>query len=131
MKETTGTQLDARLVKNELEAFLLYVNENMITKIVERTNDQTLKVYKKINTDKFLFGYRDTNKEEIKCLFGLLYFRGLYHDTKQPRKEFSYDTLSAKKMNRATTAAQNMKFFIKDFFSKCDQIRRKLRIWSH
>ena len=24
-----------------------------------------------------------------------------------------------------------MKFFIKDFFSKCEQIRRKLRIWSH
>ena len=23
-----------------------------------------------------------------------------------------------------------MKFYIKDFFSKCDQIRRKLRIWS-
>ena len=27
--------------------------------------------------------------------------------------------------------AQKMKFFIKDFFSKCDQIRRKLRIWLH
>ena len=27
--------------------------------------------------------------------------------------------------------AQKMKFFIKDFLSKCDQIRRKLRIWSH
>ena len=24
-----------------------------------------------------------------------------------------------------------MKFSIKGFFSKCDQIRRKLRIWSH
>ena len=24
-----------------------------------------------------------------------------------------------------------MAFSIKDFFSKCDQIRRKLRIWSH
>ena len=24
-----------------------------------------------------------------------------------------------------------MKFSAKDFFSKCDQIRRKLRIWSH
>ena len=24
-----------------------------------------------------------------------------------------------------------MKFSIKDFFSKCDQTRRKLRIWSH
>ena len=26
--------------------------------------------------------------------------------------------------------AQKMKFTIKDFFSKCDQIRKKLRIWS-
>ena len=26
---------------------------------------------------------------------------------------------------------QKIKFAIKDFFSKCDQIRRKLRIWSH
>ena len=24
-----------------------------------------------------------------------------------------------------------MKFSFKDFFSKCDQIRRKLQIWSH
>ena len=24
-----------------------------------------------------------------------------------------------------------MKLSINDFFSKCDQIRRKLRIWSH
>ena len=27
--------------------------------------------------------------------------------------------------------ARKKKFSIKDFFSKCDQIRRKLRIWSH
>ena len=27
--------------------------------------------------------------------------------------------------------AQKMKFSIKNFFSKCDQIRRKLQIWSH
>ena len=27
--------------------------------------------------------------------------------------------------------AQKMKFSIKDFSSKCDQIRRKLRIWPH
>ena len=27
--------------------------------------------------------------------------------------------------------AQKMKFPIKDFFSKWDRIRRKLRIWSH
>ena len=27
--------------------------------------------------------------------------------------------------------AQKMKFSIKDFFNKCDQIRRNLRIWLH
>ena len=27
--------------------------------------------------------------------------------------------------------AQKMKFSIKDLFSKCDQIHRKLQIWSH
>ena len=29
------------------------------------------------------------------------------------------------------TTAQKMKFSIKDFFSKCDQFRMKLRLWSH
>ena len=33
-------------------------------------------------------------------------------------------------MSKCNTT-QKMKFSIKDFFSKCDQIRRKLRIWSH
>ena len=30
-----------------------------------------------------------------------------------------------------TWTTQKIKIFIKDFFSKCDQISRKLRIWSH
>ena len=29
------------------------------------------------------------------------------------------------------THCTKMKFFIKDFFCKCDHIRRKLQIWSH
>ena len=31
----------------------------------------------------------------------------------------------------AAYTAQKMKFSIKDFFSKCDQIRSFLQIWSH
>ena len=31
----------------------------------------------------------------------------------------------------STDNAQKMKISIKDFFSKCDQIRRKLQMWSH
>ena len=30
-----------------------------------------------------------------------------------------------------TITAQKMKLSIKDFFIKCEQIRRNLRIWSH
>ena len=32
---------------------------------------------------------------------------------------------------RSHLTAQKMKFSIKDFLSKCDQIHKKLRIWSH
>ena len=30
-----------------------------------------------------------------------------------------------------SSTSQKMKFPVKDFFSKCDEIRKKLRIWSH
>ena len=34
-------------------------------------------------------------------------------------------------ISQSPNTAQKMKFFIKDFFSKCDQIRSFLRIWYH
>ena len=34
-------------------------------------------------------------------------------------------------MSTERLTANKMKFSIKDFFIKCDQIRRKLRIWLH
>ena len=40
-------------------------------------------------------------------------------------------TQSFQTVDFLTQTAQKMKFSITDFFSKCDQIRRKLRIWSH
>ena len=35
------------------------------------------------------------------------------------------------KKSRARYPLQKIKFFMKNFFSKCDQIHKKLRIWSH
>ena len=35
------------------------------------------------------------------------------------------------KHEKGQNTAQKIKFSIKDFFSKCDQILRKLWIWSH
>ena len=46
--------------------------------------------------------------------------------------EFKLRTqLHVKQVTLAIYTAQKIKFFIKDFFSKCDQIRSFLRIWSH
>ena len=42
---------------------------------------------------------------------------------------FSFDELSIQ-INKGITV-QKTKFSIMDFFSKCDQIRMKLGIWSH
>ena len=39
--------------------------------------------------------------------------------------------ISCQPKNVTINTAQKMKFCNKDFFSKCDQIRRKLRIGSH
>ena len=39
------------------------------------------------------------------------------------------NTLNSFRFHNIT--AQKKKFSIKDFLSKCDQIRRKLQIWSH
>ena len=36
-----------------------------------------------------------------------------------------------RKQTTKVNTAQKMKFSIKDFFSKCDQTHKKLRIWSH
>ena len=38
--------------------------------------------------------------------------------------------LSPDDINGFLLLSKNMKFSIKEFFSKCDQIRSKLRIWS-
>ena len=41
------------------------------------------------------------------------------------------DNVEKKGINNVISTTQKMKFPIKDFFSKCDQIRKKLQIWWH
>ena len=43
---------------------------------------------------------------------------------------FSYKRKEMKIQSQRARTAQKMKLFTNDFFSKCDRIRRKLRIWS-
>ena len=49
-------------------------------------------------------------------------------------RELNNNLVKAGKTNHlwnVTITAQKIKFFITDFFSKCDQICSFLRIWSH
>ena len=41
------------------------------------------------------------------------------------------DTLKISTHFQSAPLHKKVKYFIKDFFGKCDQIGRKLRIWSH
>ena len=68
VKGTPGPLFEARFIKNELEAFLLYLNEDMISSIVERTKKQMHKVHEKIYADEFQFCYTDSNEVEIKII---------------------------------------------------------------
>ena len=43
----------------------------------------------------------------------------------------SFKNLAKTPVGIEDSTTQKLKFSIKDFFSKCDQIRRKLRILSH
>ena len=47
--------------------------------------------------------------------------------TQRKEEVRNHRACSLKKNN----SAQKVKFSITDFFSKCDQIRSKLRVWSH
>ena len=51
--------------------------------------------------------------------------RAVNRETKKVKK------LHSEIQNLETNTAQKIKFSIQDFFSKCDQIRSFLRIWSH
>ena len=48
---------------------------------------------------------------------------------------FNFSVFDQKKkltqLEQRTITAQKKEFSIKNFFCKCDQVRRKLRIWSH
>ena len=46
------------------------------------------------------------------------------------QKIFDTDVVPIRK-SKVTFTAQETKFLIKDFSSKCDQIRSFLRVWSH
>ena len=59
-------------------------------------------------------------------VFSLLLASNIYFST-----DMAKNFINSSKAEVITYTVQKTTFSIKDFFSVCDQIRRKLRIWSH
>ena len=66
----------------------------------------------------FKVNNKDTRMKLICCLY------------RQPWTDFTHGS-AVSSIDSEMSVAQKMKFSIKDFFSKCNQICRKLRVWSH
>ena len=98
VKASPGPTPRARRAKSELEAFSLFMSNVIITMIVVATNFQLMKLRKEgKNPPKFDL----TDAMEIRCLIGLLLFRGLHRDIKNPTKELWYDTDGSRPLYRA------------------------------
>ena len=66
---------------------------------------------------------------QVSSLFVHIFFSGAFIEL--VRKETFIFNSKKNGIKNSTNTAQNMKFPITDFFNKCDQIRRKLQIWSN
>ena len=65
--------------------------------------------------------------EAYLCSIWNMVWSGVMRATKSLQKVCVYSN----QMSVKITTVQKTKFSIRDFFSKCDQIRSFLRIWSH
>ena len=70
----------------------------------------------------FLTIFRNTAKTAEETTSGLTHYRTMFPLYRNYASDLQY---------MVWYTVQKMKFSIREFFSKCDQIRCKLRIWSH
>jgi len=70
---TPGVQPDAKGAKSAVDAWMLFFTNNMMDEIVRCTNIYIEKVRRKYSRER---DAKDTDKAELKALFGLLYLAG-------------------------------------------------------
>ena len=92
-------------------AFSLLIADEMITFVVDYKNIKIEKNCKKKKKSDGL-STQDTNAAKIRCLFGLLLFCGLFHDTKLQANELWCSILSGKPIYRACFSLKHYKWFL-------------------
>ena len=84
-----GPRGEARFVRTALESFLLFIEERMMSRIVQATNVEIEKQRPEKHENEPR--YHETCSEEFKCLSGIFTFCGLHRDIKSPSCELWYN----------------------------------------
>ena len=100
VREQAGPTGPAKGAKSEYDAFKLFMTDEMVNEIVHRTNMQMVKNRERSNRSDS--STRNTDERELRCLFGLILFRGLFSDIQQPCQDLWYSTLASRPIYRAT-----------------------------
>ena len=106
-KKTAGPQGEAKKVKTELAAFKLFFDEEMFDMIVESTNREIQK-----HRPSASLTFADTCKDEIKCLFGVMLFRGVNHDIKNRTDDLWYGNEVSRNLYRASMTRNRFQFLL-------------------
>ena len=105
--EKPGPRGRAKSVTTEGGAFNLFIDNEMIERIVEATNYEIHRKRPEENPT-----YADTCPDEIRCFIGVLLFRGLNHDIKNRVKDIWYDEETSRCFYRASMSKNRYEFLI-------------------
>ena len=120
---------EARNVKTPFEAWSLLINETMIRKIVQHTNEEMSRYHETAQLDMDISSnvvYRNVDELELRAYIGLLYYSGLQKTSKTNIKDL-WDEFGGSPVYRATMSLNRFAFISKciRFDDKSTRVERK------
>lgn len=120
-----GPTGNARHANNELDFFLLFMADEMIELIVDCTDKQMFHVRNLSGRNRD--SVDDTDIVEIKCLFGLFLFCGIYHNVHMPCEYLWYREMSSRKIYEACMSYKRLVWLMRCLtFDNRDNIRSNI-----
>ena len=107
-KEKPGPCGRAKFVYTEIDAYQLFIDDVIIRRVVVLMNYEINR--RGVSNDP---AHGETCEDEIRCLIGVLLFRGLNHDIKNRVKDIWYDEEVARNLYRASMSLHRFQFLIK------------------
>ena len=106
--EKAGPRGRAKFVTTEREAFELFIDDEVINRIVEATNYRIVQTRSQNDMT-----HAETCEDEIRCLIGVFVFRGLHHDIKNRTEDLWYDDEVSRNLYRASMSRNRFQFLVR------------------